>query len=106
MSSDESMMQLYAGLVEDAELRARFLLPIIEEFELTKNLLSELFSSSFEHRRPRMARTLMLREPALQVLHRHQVALLEQWRKDKKESTLGELMLVTSALASGLRTTG
>jgi phosphoenolpyruvate carboxylase len=64
-------------------------------------------------RRPRMAKTLSIREAPLRVLHHHQVSLLRSWRENlaagrqsKADALLPDLLLSINAIASGLRTTG
>jgi phosphoenolpyruvate carboxylase len=53
-----------------------------------------------------MFKTLSLREPPLADLHKRQVQLLREWRENTSQETLEELLLVTNAIAGGLRTTG
>ena len=112
-SANLELMSDYAGLVEDAELRERFLGKIITEFEKTKTLLAELFDGEMKVRRPRMAKTLDIREAPLRVLHQQQIALLREWRghltaqrTDAADALLPKLLLSINAIASGLRTTG
>ncbi|MFM2199555.1 MAG: hypothetical protein RLZZ505_2987 [Verrucomicrobiota bacterium] len=112
-SANLDLMRDYAALVTDEEIRTRFTETITAEFELTKNLLSELFDGSMAERRPRMAKTLGIREAPLQVLHHQQIALLREWRAHlEKDNTtaadalLPKLLLSINAIASGLRTTG
>jgi phosphoenolpyruvate carboxylase len=112
-SANLDLMQAYAGLVTDAEIRSRFTETITGEFELTGKLLTELFDGSMADRRPRMAKTLEIREAPLKVLHHQQIALLKEWRaliaKDKQtaaDALLPKLLLSINAIASGLRTTG
>ncbi|HVJ45710.1 MAG TPA: phosphoenolpyruvate carboxylase, partial [Luteolibacter sp.] len=64
-------------------------------------------------RRPRMAKTLDIREAPLRVLHHQQIDLLRQWRnhlahdrQTKADALLPKLLLSINAIASGLRTTG
>lgn len=113
-SADVGLMREYAGLVEDAGLRRRFLRDIEAEFTRASEMLNEVFGGrSMEHRRPRMLKTLRLREEPLRMLHRQQIALLREWREfKKKEKTkeaaamLPDLLLSINAIAAGLRTTG
>lgn len=112
-SANLELMSEYAGLVEDPILREEFLSWIIEEFERTRVLLAELFDGEMQDRRPRMAKTLQIREAPLRVLHQQQIKLLRQWRGHlAKERTaeadalLPKLLLSINAIASGLRTTG
>lgn len=113
VSANESLMQEYASLVEDAEVRERFMKTILAEFHRTRELMDELFEGTFRERRPRLAYTLDIREEALVTLHRQQIALLRQWRgivsdgdNKKAEEMLPDLLVSINALASGLRTTG
>ncbi|WP_193213500.1 phosphoenolpyruvate carboxylase [Luteolibacter marinus] len=112
-SANLELMAGYAGLVEDPALRERFMKMIVDEFERTRDLLAELFNGSMEARRPRMAKTLGIREAPLRVLHRQQIALLREWRQhvaDENETAaeaiFPKLLLSINAIASGLRTTG
>lgn len=112
-SANLELMRSYAGLVEDAELRERFLGKICDEFEKTRVHLAELFDGEMKDRRPRMAKTLAIREAPLRVLHQQQVALLKEWRghlaagnDTGADALLPKLLLSINAIASGLRTTG
>ena len=103
----------YATLVNDVGLRSRLMELITAEFTRTRDLLAELFDGAMAERRPRMAKTLAIREAPLRVLHQHQIALLRQWREllstgrpQDADSLLPDLLLSINAIASGLRTTG
>jgi phosphoenolpyruvate carboxylase len=99
-------MEVYATLCEDGPLREVFMRDIRAEFERTRLLVADLLGGAFSERRPRMNKTLELREPPLRALHNSQVQLLRQWRGTKDGDQLEHLLLVTNAIASGLRTTG
>ncbi len=112
-SANLSLMRDYAGLVEDKGLREKFLGQIVGEFELTRLHLADLLKGEMAARRPRMAKTLGIREAPLRVLHQQQIALLGEWRghlvagrQEKADSLLPRLLLSINAIASGLRTTG
>ena len=112
-SANTELMREYAGLVEDASIRETFLTRILDEFERTKHLLAELFDGAMEQRRPRMAKTLGIREAPLRILHQQQVMLLREWRAHvaadrtaEANALLPKLLLSINAIASGLRTTG
>lgn len=112
-SANLDLMQAYAGLVTNHGIRATFTKTITAEFKLTRELLTELFNGSMADRRPRMAKTLAIREAPLQVLHHQQIELLKEWRAhvEKENQTaadalLPKLLLSINAIASGLRTTG
>jgi phosphoenolpyruvate carboxylase len=112
-STDLELMQAYADLVEDTTLRERFMKIIIDEWNLTREMLEKLRGSSMAERRPRMLRTLQLRADALRVLHLQEIHLLKKWRACRAagdeaaaEKMLPDLLLSINAIASGLRTTG
>ncbi|MBT8044822.1 MAG: phosphoenolpyruvate carboxylase, partial [Verrucomicrobiae bacterium] len=112
-SADIELMGSYASLVDDEEIRQRFHTRIVEEFELTEQMIDEVFGSTFSERRPRMLRTLKMRESSLQLLHQQQVGLLAEWRQalkndddSKLDDILNALQYTVNAIASGLRTTG
>jgi phosphoenolpyruvate carboxylase len=112
-SSNEEIMRAYAALVPDAALRERFLTTILDELERTRTALRDLFHRSFAERRPRMVRTLAIREEPLRVLHMQQISLLGQWRERLAsgdaagaEALVPDLLISVNAISSGLRTTG
>lgn len=112
-SANLELMHDYATLVTDVALRSRLMDLITAEFTRTRNLLAELFDGAMTERRPRMAKTLAIREAPLRVLHHRQIALLRQWRElqhagrpQDADSLLPDLLLSINAIASGLRTTG
>ena len=105
-SASEEMMRLYASMISDEKLREAYLTSILQEFSSTRSSIERLMQTPFLQRRPRMAKTLALREPPLRDLHVTQVALIKQWRENRNDELLSRLLLVTNAIAGGLRTTG
>lgn len=112
-SANEEIMTAYAGLVPDEKLRDTFLGVIGHEFQLTQDMLTDVFRRPFAQRRPRMVRTLQKREEALRVLHDQQIALLREWRARcaagdtaGAEDMVPDLLISVNAVSSGLRTTG
>jgi phosphoenolpyruvate carboxylase len=105
-SASAEIMEMYADLCDDGVTRDRFMRDILLEFARSRETITELLGGAFSDRRPRMCKTLSLREPPLRDLHRSQVSLLQEWRTSKDASVLEHLLLVTNAIASGLRTTG
>jgi len=113
VSAKVELMELYADLVSDVEIRERFLAIILAEYKRTKAILEELFQGTFADRRPRLAYTLDIREEPLHVLHVQQVNLLRHWRArlqagetELADGMLPDMLISINALASGLRTTG
>lgn len=112
-SANPELMQDYANLVTDEDLRDKFMGIILNEYNLTRDLLAEVFNGSFEARRPRMNKTLDIREAPLKVLHKQQVNLIREWRKltakgeeEAAEELYPKILLSINAISSGLRTTG
>jgi phosphoenolpyruvate carboxylase len=112
-SANLDLMRDYAELVDDKSLRDTFFGKIHGEFERTRQHLAELFDGEMRERRPRMAKTLEIREAPLRVLHQQQIALLRDWRghlaaerTTEADALLPKLLLSINAIASGLRTTG
>ncbi|MCH7224735.1 phosphoenolpyruvate carboxylase [Haloferula sp. A504] len=112
-SANLELMGEYAALVADEDLRKRFMDRITTEFHRTREYLAELFDGDMQKRRPRMAKTLDIREEPLQVLHRQQIALLAEWRgllaageERQADELFPRLLLSINAISSGLRTTG
>ena len=106
-TSDPRVMEQYAGLVEDESLRATFLDRIVEERRLTIEILEEIYGGPLAVRRPNIARTLAMREPALRLLHDRQVDLVRRWRQHPDdEALLADLLVTVNAVAGGLGSTG
>lgn len=112
-SANEEIMSAYASLVPDDGLREKFLGRILAEFHRTQDAVRDLFKGPFAARRPRMARTLDIREEPLRVLHMQQVSLLREWRarlasgdQSGAEMMIPDLLISVNAISSGLRTTG
>lgn len=110
-SSDAELMEAYAGLVENADIRSEFLGIITAERLLTIREIEEIYGSPVEKRRPRLAKTLALRSDALVRLHHQQIQLLRGWRAERAGLPAPAhlppgITLSINAIASGLRTTG
>jgi phosphoenolpyruvate carboxylase len=111
--ADPLIMEAYAGLVTDKKVRRKFLPLIIAELDRTRRTVTAIFGRPSAARRPRFARSTNRRAAALAVLHRHQITLLKDWRRQvaKNETghadqTLIDLLQTVNAIAGGLRTTG
>jgi phosphoenolpyruvate carboxylase len=107
MTSDEEVIVLYSGLVDDGELRSHFLERILEERKRTIGILEEVYGGTLAVRRPNIARTLELRAPALRPLHARQIDLIRAWRADPSDDgLLSDLLVTVNAIAGGLGSTG
>ena len=112
-SASVPLMREYAALVPQRGLRRRFMQVIEAELELSHRMLGEILGQGYIERRPRMRKTLELRERPLEALHRQQIRLLRKWRKavaggdqETARALRPDLLLSINAIASGLRTTG
>jgi len=107
VSADKDIMNAYADLVSDTALRDDFQNFIHQDLDNTENMINEIFGSPFIDRRPRMNKTLTMREAPLKALHLEQIKLLHDWRQDTENpELLNSLQYSVNAIASGLRTTG
>ncbi len=106
MMASPEIMELYASLVSDPRLRAKFLGLILQEYRLGVETLAELLGASACERRPRLALAIELRKNALDQLHREQVLLLAAWRNQPDEATRSALLLTVNAIGMGQKMTG
>lgn len=113
MLADTKIMQQYADLVIDQNIKETITKLILDEHQLTRQMLEEIYGQKLEARRPKMFRMMFLRYEKLKVLHQIQLDQIRYWRKLKQdekfeeaENLLPEMLLVVNAIASGLRTTG
>jgi len=110
MTSDLNLMQAYASLVPDDELRERILQQIVDEHRKTKEALELIYVAPLSTIRPNIDAAIRMRHEALLPLHKHQIALLRRWRStsnpDEAEPLLLQLLLTVNAIASGLGATG
>lgn len=114
LQADPEIMATYASLVDNLELRERFMEIIGAEFALTRDMLQQLFPDTIAQRRPMQIAAMKQRSEPLAVLHRRQIALLRQWRTAQNDNPaieangtlLEELFLTVNAIASGIRNTG
>jgi len=112
-SAAPDLMRDYAALVSDSEIREAFLGRILDEHARTARMLERAFGRGIDERRPRLARTLSLRDEGLRALHAHQIALIRRWRELRRtgdqsaaDGLLPSLLMTVNAIAGGLRTTG
>jgi phosphoenolpyruvate carboxylase len=109
-TGSEAISRTY-GELADPRLGAIFLPGLFEERARTVSLIEELFGAGFEVHRPKLSRSLRLRDEPLELLHARQIGLLRQWRPleeedPRKASMLEQLLGNVNAIAAGLRTTG
>ncbi|MCC5877591.1 MAG: phosphoenolpyruvate carboxylase, partial [Candidatus Sumerlaeia bacterium] len=107
------LMRLYASLVEEENIREKYYKIIHDEYERSGALIDEVFRKPRVERRPRMMKTIEMRDKGLRILHQHQVELVREWRKlraegkdEKANELLPRVLLSINAISAGLRTTG
>lgn len=114
-SANLDLMASYGELCEDVALRDRVLTTIREEFQRTRDQVGSFLGGDFATRRPRMNKTLALREDPLRKLHLQQIQLLKDWRaadrpiedqNGQADETFQALQLTVNAISSGLKETG
>ncbi len=111
-SFDDEITEKYAMLAEE-QYRTPVMSLIRNELSLVKGHLKAVFPGDFESRRPRLAKTLALRDEPLRLLHFQQIEMLREWRQataegndTKANAVFYDIKLSINAIASGLRTTG
>jgi phosphoenolpyruvate carboxylase len=112
-TADPAMMREYATMVDDEELRERFLALLLGEYERSKRMLELVYGGPLAERRPNIHAVIQARVAGLRVLHYQQIELIQRWRRlqvegDQATATrlLPRLLLTVNAIASGLGTTG
>ncbi|WP_163714576.1 phosphoenolpyruvate carboxylase [Mangrovibacterium lignilyticum] len=111
-STDEVIMEKYAGLVEEKFIRERILTMMKDELQLTRDMLTALLKKPMNERRKSHYYSTILRAEALNFLHDSQIELLQKWRESKKNKTPDEddylfaLLQCVNAIANALGSTG
>jgi phosphoenolpyruvate carboxylase len=82
-ATDPAIIELYASLVDEEQVKNDILPLILSEYHLTKNLLAELLEIPFELRRNNHYHSTRLRAVALELMHQMQVSVLRRWRSEK-----------------------
>lgn len=112
-SADLDLMWSYAQLVADDDVRKRIYDIIAQEWDRTENMINKVFGKPRAERRPRMMKTLHMRDHGLRALHQSQIDLIREWRQAQNDedqeritALLPSVLLAINAVSSGLRTTG
>ncbi len=103
---DIEIMQAYAELVEDKNIKEKFLNMILEEYYRTKTFLENLASQNKINNECELQSA---RYNYLERLHKNQIKMLRNWRNAKpenKSAMLPKLLLSVNAIACGLGVTG
>jgi phosphoenolpyruvate carboxylase len=109
-ATDESIMKLYATLVQEEACRDQILSRITDELQRLRSMMQKLLLRPQEDRRANHYYSTMLRAEPLEHLHRYQVELLRRWRDSgnakKDENVLLEILKSINAIANAIGNTG
>jgi phosphoenolpyruvate carboxylase len=105
-ATDEEIIRLYSGLVQDFSIRERILGKILEELKLTREMMSKLILRPLHERRTNHYYSTLIRADALENLHKTQVKLLKKWREDPDPDNLINLLKCINAIANAMGNTG
>jgi phosphoenolpyruvate carboxylase len=108
-ATDESVINLYSGLVEDKSVKENILGKILGELKLTRQMMSKLILRPLNERRSNHYYSTMMRADALENLHINQVKLLREWRKSEhadNPENLINLLKSINAIANAMGNTG
>jgi phosphoenolpyruvate carboxylase len=112
-ATDEEIMKMYAGLVEDPVVREDILSLLLGELDLTRKMMLDLLQNPISQRRVNHYYSTQLRADALLPLHREQVKLLGAWRRAFRDGEtvtadklLQNLLRSVNAIANAMGTTG
>lgn len=112
-SSDEEIFKQYAQLASDVPQSNEILNQMLKEYALTRQMIDSILDSPISERRKNHYYSTLLRADAMRPLHKHQVNLLDQWRKLNKEGNsaeadaiLFELLRCINAIAGAIGYTG
>ena len=112
LNADLQLMKQYATLVKDDSVRADFLKLIIDEYVLAREHIIDLLGEEAENRRYSLLSNIKRRQKALHTLHKLHIKYLNQWRqlpeniKNDDENLINLLLMITTAISSGLKSTG
>ncbi len=112
-ATDEEIMQAYASLVKDDNVRNTILRMMLDELKKTREAFGIILEKPISERRKNHWYSNVIRATAMYDLHMKQINLLREWRNFKKEGdskraevALTSLLLTINAIASALRNTG
>jgi phosphoenolpyruvate carboxylase len=111
-NAEEELMKKYASLVKNKSTRDEFTSLILKEYQLTKEQVVALPGDEASDRRQSLLDNVQRRRKALRKLHDLHVQHLEEWRalpdeeKNTNDYLLDRLLMITTALSGGLKSTG
>jgi phosphoenolpyruvate carboxylase len=112
MNADTKWMNAYSDLVQNKDVKDAILTQVLEEHERTLDEIEQLFPEQRSERRLGQSDSLQRRSVYLNLLHHLQIRYLKQWRSTREqdpelaEQWINKLLMITNALAGGLKNTG
>lgn len=112
LNSDLAVMENFANLVDDTHTREEIMELLRADRESGLQQIADLFGSPASERRTGQLSNIERRGQVLKQLHRLQLQYLQEWRAAKKEDAkksdelLKKLLIITNAVAGGLKSTG
>lgn len=110
LRTNPEIMKMYSSLVPDSPEKNKFMDGIMNEYELAKEAIEDLYGMKITERRGRLNSIMESRDKKLFHIHRYQVELLKNYRteqnEEKKQALLDHLFYCVSAISSGLNVTG
>lgn len=112
LNADTEIMQTYADLVKDEQLRKKIMGLILAEHTESVNQIAALLGGNTDFRRFTLLENAKLRKKPLRALHKLQISTLKEWRAmketspEKADHLLTLLLMITTALSGGLKSTG
>jgi phosphoenolpyruvate carboxylase len=112
LNSDRDIMLEYSRLVNDPALRDELVTTIMDEHKEGLKQIAELLGINVEIRRKTLLYNERSRKSPLHALHKMQIEKLIEWRSlkttnpEKAEQVLVQLLMITSAISGGLKSTG
>lgn len=112
MNAEKEIMESYAALVKDENVRKEMLEIITEEHNKSLLEIEKMFDKQRDMRRISQIDSKKKRKAVLKALHKMQIKFLARWRAQKELNSttsnqiITHLLEITTALANGLKNTG
>ena len=112
LNSDLAVMENFAALVADDQTRDSIMDLLRQDREAALEQIAQLFGSPASRRRTGQLSNIERRGLVLKQLHRLQLHYLREWRSVKEtdlktsDRLLQKLLIITNAVAGGLKSTG
>jgi phosphoenolpyruvate carboxylase len=112
LNADPDLMAAYAAMVENKDVQDEFMEMIIPEHSEGIRQIIELLGEEAENRRHSLLDNIERRSKILHKLHQMHIVKIREWRAmDKTDpvktgAILDKLLMITTAISGGLKSTG